>query len=169
MSTGISGSWTVFSFSISSSVSLSSSSWGRADSAAASLMRAGRVDQIVAGADRIAANGDTANKIGTYMLAVLAHHHQIPFIIAAPSSTLDPSLPDGSYIPVEERQASELTHFEELSIAPAGTPVFNPAFDVTPAELIAGIITEKGLIQPVNEAAIRALLSFPRTALPGLS
>ena len=118
-----------------------------ADSAAASLMRSGRVDQIVAGADRIAANGDTANKIGTYMLAVLAHHHQIPFIIAAPSSTLDPSLPDGSYIPVEERQASELTHFEELSIAPAGTPVFNPAFDVTPGELISAIVTEKGIFR----------------------
>ena len=118
-----------------------------ADSAAASLMRAGRVDQIVAGADRIAANGDTANKIGTYMLAVLAHHHQIPFIIAAPSSTLDPSLPDGSHIPVEERHSSELTHAEDLAIAPLGTPVFNPAFDVTPGDLISAIVTERGIFR----------------------
>lgn len=119
-----------------------------ADGAAASLMRDGKVDCVIAGADRIAANGDTANKIGTYMLAVLAHHHGIPFYIAAPSSTLDPTLPDGSHIPIEEREAAELTHIEGVAVAPAGCPVFNPAFDVTPGELISAIITEEGVFQP---------------------
>ncbi|QYK53104.1 MAG: S-methyl-5-thioribose-1-phosphate isomerase [Fimbriimonadaceae bacterium] len=116
-----------------------------ADSAAASLMAAGKIDFVVAGADRIAANGDTANKIGTLMLAVLANHYNIPFVIAAPSSTLDPSLPDGSHIPIEERHSSELTHAEELQIAPEGTPVFNPGFDVTPGTLITAIVTENGI------------------------
>jgi len=119
-----------------------------ADGAAASLMAAGKVDFVVAGADRIAANGDTANKIGTYMLAVLAHYHKIPFVIAAPSSTLDPTLPDGSGIPIENRDAEELTHIEGVAIAPVGTPVFNPAFDVTPGELIHAIVTEKGVHRP---------------------
>jgi methylthioribose-1-phosphate isomerase len=116
-----------------------------ADSVAASLMLAGRVDCVVAGADRIAANGDTANKIGTYMLAVLARHHEVPFYIAAPSSTLDPTMADGSLIPVEERVGSELTHLEDVAVAPAGTPVFNPAFDVTPGSLISAIVTENGV------------------------
>jgi methylthioribose-1-phosphate isomerase len=116
-----------------------------ADGVAASLMRAGRVDIMVAGADRIAANGDTANKIGTYMLAVCARHHGIPFVIAAPTSTLDPSLSSGDEIPIEERDASELTMIEGFQIAPAGCPVFNPAFDVTPGELITAIVTEKGV------------------------
>jgi methylthioribose-1-phosphate isomerase len=119
-----------------------------ADSAAASLMRAGDVDFVVAGADRIAANGDSANKIGTYMLAVLAKHHGIPFVIAAPSSTLDPKLPDGSHIPIEERSADELTHADGVGIGPAGVPVYNPAFDVTPGELITAIVTEQGVHRP---------------------
>ncbi len=116
-----------------------------ADSAAASLMRAGKIDFVVAGADRITANGDTANKIGTLMLAVLAHYYGIPFIIAAPSSTLDPTLPTGDLIPIEEREAEELTEIEGVRVAPAGCPVWNPAFDVTPGELISAIVTEKGI------------------------
>lgn len=119
-----------------------------ADSAAASLMAAGKIDFVVAGADRIAANGDTANKIGTLMLAVLAHHYKIPFVIAAPSSTLDQAIVNGSQIPIEERHSSELTHAEELQIAPEGTPVFNPGFDVTPGQLITAIVTENGVSKP---------------------
>jgi methylthioribose-1-phosphate isomerase len=116
-----------------------------ADGVAASLMRAGKVDLVIAGADRIAANGDTANKIGTYSLAVLAKYHGIPFYIAAPSSTLDPTLATGDLIPIEERSGEELTHIEGISVAPEGCPVFNPAFDVTPGELISGIITEEAV------------------------
>jgi methylthioribose-1-phosphate isomerase len=116
-----------------------------ADGAAASLMREGKVDCVIAGADRIAANGDTANKIGTYSLAVLARHHEVPFYIAAPSSTLDPTLANGSFIPIEERGAEELTEIEGVRVAPSGTPVYNPAFDVTPGDLIDAIITERGV------------------------
>jgi methylthioribose-1-phosphate isomerase len=107
-----------------------------ADSAAASLMARGEVDLVVTGADRIAANGDTANKIGTYSLAVLAAHHDIPLYVVAPTSTLDPSAPDGSAIPIEERDPAEVT---------ARFPARNPAFDVTPGELIAAIVTEDGV------------------------
>lgn len=116
-----------------------------ADGAAASLMRAEKVDFVVAGADRIAANGDSANKIGTYALAVLARHHGIPFVIAAPSSTLDPALPNGDAIPIEERGSEELTEIEGVRVAPEGCPVFNPAFDVTPGTLIDAIVTEQGV------------------------
>jgi methylthioribose-1-phosphate isomerase len=119
-----------------------------ADGMAASLMAAGKVDLVIAGADRIAANGDTANKIGTLMLAVLANHYGIPFYIAAPSSTFDPSLRDGSLIPIEERSPSELTHIDGVPVAPEGCPVFNPGFDVTPGNLITAIITEKGVFNP---------------------
>lgn len=119
-----------------------------ADGAAASLMAAGKVDMVIAGADRIAANGDTANKIGTYGLAVLARYHGMPFVIAAPASTLDPALPDGSGIPIEEREAEELTDVEGVRVAPAGCPVFNPAFDVTPGALISAIVTESGVHRP---------------------
>lgn len=119
-----------------------------ADGAAAFLMRKGEVDCVIAGADRIAANGDTANKIGTYMLAVLAKHHGIPFYIAAPSSTLDPTLSSGDLIPIEERSSEELTHIEGVAIAPEGCPVWNPAFDVTPGDLISAIITEDGVHRP---------------------
>jgi methylthioribose-1-phosphate isomerase len=118
-----------------------------ADGVAASLMRAGKVDCVIAGADRIAANGDTANKIGTYALAVQAKHHGIPFYIAAPSSTFDSSLPSGDLIPIEERHASELTHIEGVAIAPEGCDVYNPAFDVTPGALIGAIVTEKGVFE----------------------
>ena len=117
------------------------------DSAVASLMRTQPIDLVVAGADRIAANGDTANKIGTCMLAVLAHHFNIPFVIAAPSSTLDPTLPDGSHIPIEEREASEITEIEGVPVAPLNCPVWNPGFDVTPGDLISAIITERGVFR----------------------
>lgn len=114
------------------------------DGMAASLMACGKVDCVIAGADRIAANGDTANKIGTYMLAVLAKHHNIPFYIAAPTSTMDPSLTDGSGIPIEERSSEEITHIEGVQIAPDECPTYNPGFDVTPGGLITAIITESG-------------------------
>ncbi len=118
-----------------------------ADGAAASLMRAGKVDCVIAGADRVAANGDTANKIGTYALAVQAHFHRIPFFIAAPSSTLDATLESGDLIPIEERGGAELTHIGGFAVAPTNTPVYNPAFDVTPGTLIDAIITEQGVFR----------------------
>jgi methylthioribose-1-phosphate isomerase len=119
-----------------------------ADGAAGALMAAGRVDVVIAGADRIAANGDTANKIGTYTLAVLAARHGLPFIVAAPSSTLDPTAADGTSIPIEERGPEELTEIEGVRVAPVDCPVWNPAFDVTPAELIYAIVTECGIHRP---------------------
>jgi methylthioribose-1-phosphate isomerase len=119
-----------------------------ADVAAASLMARGQVDLVVTGADRIAANGDTANKIGTYALAVLARHHGVPFYIAAPFSTIDPSLGSGAQIPIEERDAAEVRRVGPQQTAPESSPVYNPAFDVTPAELIAAIITERGVFRP---------------------
>jgi methylthioribose-1-phosphate isomerase len=119
-----------------------------ADSAAGTLMAQGKVDAVIAGADRIAANGDTANKIGTYTLAVLAHYHGVPFYIAAPLSTIDPRTPDGASIPIEYRDPSEITHIDGLQIAPAGAPALNPAFDITPAALITAIITEQGVSRP---------------------
>jgi methylthioribose-1-phosphate isomerase len=119
-----------------------------ADVAAASVMARGEVDLVVTGADRIAANGDTANKIGTYSLAVLAAHHRVPFYIAAPFSTIDPSIASGAQIPIEERDASEVRRVGGHQTAPSASPVFNPAFDVTPAELIAAIVTERGVVHP---------------------
>jgi len=119
------------------------------DSMAAALMQQGRVDKVITGADRIAANGDTANKIGTYNLAVLANYHKIPFYIAAPASTFDLRINSGKDIPIEERQREELTElFFKKAIVPAGVKVFNPAFDVTAHQLITAIITEKGIIKP---------------------
>jgi methylthioribose-1-phosphate isomerase len=125
------------------------------DNMAAQVMKERRVDLVVVGADRIAANGDTANKIGTYGVALLAKAHGIPFYVAAPSSTFDLSLATGDAIPIEQRAAQEVTHGFGRQTAPEGIKVYNPAFDVTPAALIAGIITEKGLIRPVTEANIR--------------
>jgi methylthioribose-1-phosphate isomerase len=112
------------------------------DGAVASLMRAGRVDLCIVGADRIAANGDAANKIGTYAVAVAAHHHGIPFYVAAPTSTIDPAMPTGAGIPIEERARAEMPN------AAGDARVYNPAFDVTPAELIAGIVTDQGVFRP---------------------
>ena len=126
------------------------------DSMAAQVMKEGRIQIVVVGADRIAANGDTANKIGTYGVALLAQAHSIPFYVAAPSSTFDLSLPAGDAIPIEQRDPREITHGFGTQTAPDGVKVYNPAFDVTPARLIAGIITEKGLIQPVSRDMIEA-------------
>jgi methylthioribose-1-phosphate isomerase len=128
------------------------------DSMAAQVMKEGRVQLVVVGADRIAANGDTANKIGTYGVALLAQAHGVPFYVAAPSSTFDLSLPSGDRIPIEQRDPREVTHGFGRQTAPDGVAVYNPAFDVTPHHLIAGIVTEKGLIRPVNEQSIRATL-----------
>jgi methylthioribose-1-phosphate isomerase len=127
------------------------------DGMAASLMRAGKVDFVIAGADRIAANGDTANKIGTYMVAVLAHRHGIPFYVACPLSTIDMQLPNGDAIPIEERSPDEVTGFGAQRWAPQGVKVRNPAFDVTPAELVSALITEKGVVHQPNEAKLKKL------------
>ena len=116
------------------------------DSMAGHLMSRGEVDVVVVGADRIAANGDVANKIGTYTLAVLAKRHGVPFYVAAPLSTFDPKIADGSQIPIEERPGDEVTGYRKARWAPKGVKVRNPAFDVTPAELITGIICEKGVV-----------------------
>jgi methylthioribose-1-phosphate isomerase len=111
-------------------------------------MAAGEVDCVVVGADRVAANGDVANKVGTYGLAVLARHHDIPFYVAAPSSTIDLETPDGAAIVVEERSADEVTTIAGVRVAPAGVAARNPAFDVTPAALITALITEHGILAP---------------------
>ncbi|MGC8861317.1 MAG: S-methyl-5-thioribose-1-phosphate isomerase [Armatimonadota bacterium] len=125
------------------------------DNMAGSLMRAGRIDCVVVGADRIAANGDVANKIGTYSVAVLAHHHGIPFYVAAPTSTIDLSLASGDEIPIEERSRDELTHIDGRRICPVGVDVINPSFDVTPAALVTAIITEKGIARPPYKQSLR--------------
>ncbi len=117
------------------------------DSMAGTVMAQGMVDAVIAGADRIAANGDTANKIGTYSLAVLAKAHKIPFYIAAPTSTIDEKIASGEEIIIEERAADEVTHIGGQRIAPSGVKVYNPAFDVTPANLISAIITEQGVFR----------------------
>jgi methylthioribose-1-phosphate isomerase len=129
------------------------------DNMAAQVMKEGRVRMVIVGADRIAANGDTANKIGTYGVAILARHHGIPFYVAAPVSTFDLTLPDGGGIPIEQRDPREVTHGFGRQTAPDGVGVYNPAFDVTPHDLIAGIVNERGVIAPVNAATVRALLS----------
>jgi methylthioribose-1-phosphate isomerase len=125
------------------------------DNMTGALMRQGRVDLVVVGADRIAANGDTANKIGTYGVAVLAREHDIPFYVAAPVSTIDLDTPDGAHIPIEERNPDEVTHVGGVQVAPAGARVWNPAFDVTPHRLIAGIITERGICRAPYEESLR--------------
>ena len=130
------------------------------DSMAAQVMREGRVQAVVTGADRIAANGDSANKIGTYSLAVLARAHGIPFYIAAPSSTFDLTIESGDQIPIEERSSSEITHGFGRQTAPSGVQVYNPAFDVTPADYIEAIITERGVIRPVNDINIKLVLGY---------
>ncbi|MGD0898591.1 MAG: S-methyl-5-thioribose-1-phosphate isomerase [Thermoguttaceae bacterium] len=124
------------------------------DSMAAQVMREGRVQAVVTGADRIAANGDTANKIGTYGLAVLAAAHKIPFYVAAPRSTFDLSIASGREIPIEQRDPREITHGFGRQTAPEGIKVYNPAFDVTPAELITALICDRGIIRPVTRERI---------------
>ena len=128
------------------------------DSMAAQVMKEGKVQAVITGADRIAANGDAANKIGTYGVALLAKAHEIPFYIAAPQSTFDLSLATGDEIPIEERKPEEITHGFGRQTAPTEVVVYNPAFDVTPAQLIKGIITEHGIIDPVTPERIREVL-----------
>jgi methylthioribose-1-phosphate isomerase len=132
------------------------------DNMSGALMRQGRVNFVVVGADRIAANGDTANKIGTYGVAVLAREHDIPFYVAAPLSTIDMSTADGGQIPIEERNAREVTHVGGTRVTPTGARIWNPAFDVTPHHLIAGIITERGIFRaPYTESLRRAFATEP--------
>jgi methylthioribose-1-phosphate isomerase len=128
-----------------------------ADVSAGFLLSRGEVDAVIVGADRVAANGDTANKVGTYPLSVLAQRHRVPFYVACPVSTIDLTISSGAGIPIEERGAEEVTGFREMRWAPEGVAVRNPSFDVTPAELITALITERGVVKPVNQAGIRAL------------
>ncbi len=128
------------------------------DNMAGHIMKSGKINAVVVGADRIAANGDTANKIGTYMVAVLAREHNIPFYVAAPISTLDLSLKSGAEIPIEERDKKEVTHIKEHQLAPDGVDVHNPAFDVTPNDLIAAIITDKGIARAPYMNSLQGLM-----------
>ncbi|MDK1020782.1 MAG: S-methyl-5-thioribose-1-phosphate isomerase, partial [Candidatus Hydrogenedentes bacterium] len=131
------------------------------DNAAAQVMREGKVQLVLVGADRIAANGDAANKIGTYSVALLAKAHDIPFYVAAPASTFDLSIPSGEHIPIEQRPSEEITSAFGKQIAPEGVKTYNPAFDVTPAHLIAGIITEHGILRPPFSESISAHIAGP--------
>ncbi|MDI6827796.1 MAG: S-methyl-5-thioribose-1-phosphate isomerase [Armatimonadota bacterium] len=124
------------------------------DNTAGYVMRKGLVNCVIVGADRIAANGDVANKVGTYSVAILARTHGIPFYVAAPMSTIDLSLPNGEMIPIEERSPEEVTHISGIRIAPEGISVMNPAFDITPAEYVTAIITEFGIIKPPYEESL---------------
>ncbi|HXT33786.1 MAG TPA: S-methyl-5-thioribose-1-phosphate isomerase, partial [Vicinamibacterales bacterium] len=126
------------------------------ESMAGPLMRQGEIDIVVVGADRIAANGDTANKIGTYTVAVLAHEHRIPFYVAAPLSTIDLSTPDGDHIPIEERDQREVSHLGSSRLTPEGAHIRNPAFDVTPHRYITGIITERGILRPPYAESLKS-------------
>ncbi len=132
-----------------------------ADAAAASLMAAGEVDMVITGADRIAADGSVANKVGTYGLAVLASHHGVPFVVAAPLSTVDFSATGGAAIVVEHRAAEEVTFFAGAPVSPAGSSAYNPAFDVTPAALVTALVTETGIAQPVNAGTLQRLGATP--------
>jgi methylthioribose-1-phosphate isomerase len=129
------------------------------DNAAGALMARAEIDRVIVGADRIAANGDVANKIGTYTLAVLARAHDIPFLVAAPTSTIDLSMPSGAAIPIEERPPAEVTHAGGRRIAPEGVTARNPAFDVTPARLITAIVTEAGVAHPPYERRLAGLVA----------
>jgi methylthioribose-1-phosphate isomerase len=125
------------------------------DNMTGALMRQTPIDLVVVGADRIAANGDTANKIGTYGVAVLAHEHKVPFYVAAPLSTIDLNTPDGDHIPIEQRNVREVSHVGSSQLTPAGASIWNPAFDVTPHHFIAGIITERGIFRPPYVESLR--------------
>ena len=127
------------------------------DSAAATTLAGGGVDAVLVGADRIAANGDTANKIGTFALSLGAAHAGVPFLVVAPETTVDPDTPTGSHIPIEDRGAAEVCSFHGVSTTPDGTTAINPAFDVTPAELIAAIVTERRIVRPPEPPGTRAL------------
>jgi methylthioribose-1-phosphate isomerase len=127
------------------------------ESMAGPLMRQGGIDFVVVGADRIAANGDVANKVGTYTVAVLARTHGVPFYVAAPLSTIDLATPDGSHIPIEQRPSKEVSHLGSTRLTPEGAGIWNPAFDVTPAELVTGIITERGIARAPYGESLRRL------------
>ena len=127
------------------------------DNMAGAIMAAGEVDFVVVGSDRIAANGDVANKIGTYTVAVLARRHNIPFVVAAPVSTIDFDIPSGEEIPIEEREPAEVAGYGSERWAPDGIKIYNPAFDVTPAELVTAIVTEKGILTSPFKQAIADL------------
>lgn len=129
------------------------------DAAAATVLRRGKIDAVITGADRIARNGDTANKIGTYPLAVLAQRHGVPFYVAAPASTFDPATATGDDIVIEERAADEVHRYGTCRATPEGVAAFNPAFDVTPAELIAAFITERGVLRPPYEDSLREIMA----------
>jgi methylthioribose-1-phosphate isomerase len=131
------------------------------DNMSGHFMSRGEVDAVIVGADRVAANGDVANKIGTYMVAVLARRHGIPFYVAAPLSTIDLETPNGQAIPIEERDSAEVTAIAGVRFAPEGVAARHPAFDVTPAELVTALITERGVIHAPNREKIRALLALP--------
>ena len=133
------------------------------DVAAGHLMSRGEVDVVLVGADRVAANGDTANKVGTYSLAVLAARHGIPFYVCAPTSSVDLATPDGASIEIEERPADEVLLIRGIAIAPPGTAVRNPSFDVTPAELITGIVTEEGVVAAPYAQGLAAAIDAART------
>ena len=133
------------------------------DSAAASLMAAGEVDLVITGADRIAADGSVANKVGTYGLAVLAQHHGVPFVVAAPVSTIDFAARDGGAIAVEHRPGEEVTSFAGNAVAPPGSAAYNPAFDVTAAALVTALVTERGIVQPVNAGTLHDLGTTPQS------
>jgi methylthioribose-1-phosphate isomerase len=130
-----------------------------ADNAAAFLMSRGEIDAVIVGADRVAANGDVANKIGTYAVAVVAYRHRIPFYVAAPISTIDATIASGAQIPIEERSEAEVTGYGEIRWAPAGVTVRNPVFDVTPAELVTALITERGVVHAPDAAKLKILLA----------
>jgi methylthioribose-1-phosphate isomerase len=129
------------------------------DNMAGAIMKAGDIDLVVVGADRIAANGDTANKIGTYTVAVLAREHDIPFYVAAPWSTIDLSTKDGDLIPIEERTPREVTHVGSTQLAPDGARVRNPSFDVTPAKYITAIITERGVYRAPYDQSLKSAIN----------
>jgi len=136
------------------------------DNMAGHVMKQGKVDCAIVGADRIAANGDTANKIGTYMVAVLAKEHNIPFYVAAPISTIDLAIPSGEQIPIEERDPKEVTHMRGHQLAPDGIEVSNFAFDVTPNELIAAIVTDRGVARPPYAESLRNLVTARSISAP---
>jgi methylthioribose-1-phosphate isomerase len=142
------------------------------DAAAAGLLASGAVDVVLTGADRIAADGSVANKVGTYGLAVLAQQHGVPFVVVAPMSTIDFSTPDSSGIVVEHRAAEEVTTLAGRPIAPPGSAAYNPAFDVTPGRLVTALVTERGVVQPVTAGNLRVLgdpQALPKSALPAIS
>jgi methylthioribose-1-phosphate isomerase len=135
-----------------------------ADNAAGSLFAARQVDAVLIGADRIAADGSTANKVGSYPLAVLARHHGVPFVVVAPTTTVDPDTPDGASIEVEQRAAHEVAEFAGVMVAPPGAATYNPAFDITPPELITAIVTEMGVVSPVDVSGMTRLCALSRSS-----